>query len=174
MEKAEKKEIIQDIKSKLKLSKGLFLFEYHGLNVSDMTTLRRKFQTEKSELKIYKNTLLKKALQDSEVDKNFLSEFKGPIACVFGYGDIVPAAKVLTDFEKEEQFLKIKSGLLGIQKLSFNEIKQLAKLPSKDVLVAQLVGTFAAPLKALVTVLSAVPRDFVYVLKAMEQKKSNS
>ena len=172
MLKAEKEKIVKDIKEKFQSSKGLFLFEYHGLNVSDMTGLRRKFQQEGAEIKVYKNTLVKKALKDT-VDTEFLKTFRGPIACAFGYNDVIPTTKILTEFEKNEKPLNIKSGVLGVQRLSLQEIKQLAKLPSKDLLIAQLVGTFAAPLRALVTVLSAVPRDFVYVLKAIEQKKAN-
>ncbi len=167
MQRAKKETVVQEIQEKLSGSKGYFLFEYHGLNVADVTGLRRKLRERGGELKVYKNTLLKKALKGVEAD------LKGPLACAFAYTDVVPTAKTLVEFEKEEKPLTIKTGVLGDKVISLNEIKQLAKLPSRDVLLAQWVGAFSAPIRAWVNVLSAVPRNFVYALKAIEQSKIN-
>ncbi|OGP02308.1 MAG: 50S ribosomal protein L10 [Deltaproteobacteria bacterium GWA2_38_16] len=174
MNKVEKEQIVQEIKKKVSESKAVFLFEYHGLNVQDMTTLRTDLRRKNGELKVFKNTLVKKALQETPLKDLLEKDFKGPIACAFGYSDEVTVAKTLVDFKKEDASLNIKSAVLGSQKISLNEIKQLSKLPSKEIMLGQLLATVAAPVRGLVTVLSAVTRDFVYVLKAIEDKKGKA
>ena len=172
MNRSQKEQSVKEIQDKLLKTKGLFLFEYHGLSVEDLTGLRRQLKKGGGELKVYKNTLIRKALQGTTYEESLSKDFKGPIACAFGYEDVVPPAKTLVEFEKEEKKLNIRAGVLKDKKLSTPQILQLAKLPSREVLLGQLVGVLAAPMRAFVTVLSAVPRDFVYALKAIEQKKA--
>ncbi len=172
MPRPEKIETVNSIRTKIEKSKGLFLFEYHGLNVEDLSGLRRKVREEKGEIKVLKNSLVKKAISDTPLNSVLSNDFKGPIACAFGYEDVVAVAKVLVEFTKDDVPLKLRLGLLGDKKLSLSEVKQLAKLPSRIQLLSLLVGTLAAPLRGLVTVLSAVPRDLVYVVKAIEDKKN--
>ena len=174
MPRAEKEKEVQTIQEKFKKAQAVFLFEYHGLNVADMTGLRMKLREGEGELKVLKNTLVKKALEGSPLKETVGSDFKGPMACAFSYSDIVATAKVLVDFKKEDQSLKFKSGILKERKIEIQEIKALAKLPSREVLLAQLVGTLAAPISSFVSVLAAVPRKFLYALKAIEEKKGKS
>ncbi|OGQ18266.1 MAG: 50S ribosomal protein L10 [Deltaproteobacteria bacterium RIFCSPHIGHO2_02_FULL_40_11] len=171
----QKAKIIDDIREKINRSRGLIFFEYHGLNVEEVNTLRSKVREGNGEFKVYKNTLLKRALEGHPLKDELAGDLKGPMACVFSYGDIVPSAKVLSKFQnRKEEDLKLKSGVLISKKISSDEIKQIAKLPGREELLAKLVGTLAAPLQAFVTVLSAVPRDFVYALKAIQTKKEKS
>lgn len=174
MPRAEKEKAVQDIQEKFKKAQAVFLFEYHGLNVADMTGLRMKLREGQGELKVLKNTLVKKALEGSPLKEMIAVDFKGPIACAFGYSDAVATAKVLVDFKKEDQSLNFKSGVLKEQKIQVQEIKALAKLPSREVLLAHLVGTLAAPISSFVSVLAAVPRKFLYALRAIEEKKGKS
>ena len=174
IQRQDKEKVISQIKEKINLSQGFFIFEYHGLTVEDITGLRRKLKAGGGELKVFKNTLVKKALIGTETEKVIGTDFKGPLACAFGYKDVVAAAKVLIEFEKNEESLKLKAGVLKDKKLLLNDIKQLAKLPSREVLLGKLVGSLASPLRGWVNVLSAVPRNFVFVLKAIEQKKGKA
>lgn len=174
MLKLQKEQMVQDIKKKIQMSKGIFLFQYHGLSVEDITGLRRKIRQGGGELKIFKNTLVRLALKGTPVEKLLMEELKGPIAYTFSYEDVVSTAKALVEFEKEEKSLELNVAVLNDKKLSFNKIKQLAKLPPREVLLSQLMGTLVAPISALIRVLSAVPRDLIYVLKAIEQKKQNN
>ena len=174
MPRAEKEKAVQDIQEKFKKAQAVFLFEYHGLNVADMTGLRMKLREGQAELKVLKNTLVKKALEGSPLKEAISSDFKGPIACAFSYSDAVSTAKVLADFKKEDQSLNFKSGVLKERRIQVQEIKALAKLPSREVLLAHLVGTLAAPISSFVRVLAAVPRKFLYALKAVEEKKGKS
>ncbi|MBI3019114.1 MAG: 50S ribosomal protein L10 [Deltaproteobacteria bacterium] len=174
MPRVEKEKAVQDIQEKFKKAQAVFLFEYHGLNVTDMTGLRMKLREGQGELKVLKNTLVKKALEGSPLKETVASDFKGPIACAFSYADAVSTAKVLVDFKKEDQSLNFKSGVLKEKKIQVQEIKALAKLPSREVLLAHLVGTLAAPISSFVNVLAAVPRKFLYALRAVEEKKGKS
>lgn len=174
MPRAEKEKTVQDIQDKFKKSQAVFLFEYHGLNVADMTGLRMKLREGQGELKVLKNTLVKKALEGSPLKETVASDFKGPIACAFSYADAVATAKVLVGFKKEDQSLHFKSGVLNERKIQIQEIKALAKLPSREVLLAHLLGTLVAPISSFVIVLAAVPRKFLYALKAIEEKKEKA
>ena len=174
MSRVEKQKTVEDIQERFKKAQAVFLFEYHGLTVSDMTGLRMKLREGQGELKVLKNTLVKKALEGSPLKEALAAEFKGPVACAFSYSDVVNTAKILVDFKKEDQFLKFKSGVLKEKKIESQEIKALAKLPSREVLLAHLLGTLAAPISSFVSVLAAVPRKFLYVLKAVEEKKGKS
>lgn len=174
MARIEKEKAVQNIQEKFKKAEAVFLFEYHGLNVSDMTGLRMKLQNTQGELKVLKNTLVKKALEGSPLKEAIALDFKGPIACAFSYADAVATAKVLVDFKKEDQSLNLKSGVLKERKVQVQEIKALAKLPSREVLLAHLLGTLVAPISSFVSVLAAVPRKFLYVLKAVEEKKGKA
>lgn len=172
--RTQKERIVSEFQDKMKRAQGFLAFEYHGLTVADMTRLRRDVREKGGELKIFKNKLIKKALAGTAVENVLSGDFRGPLASVFGLKDIAAAAKVLVDFQKEEIPLKIRIGVLDNRKISINEIKELAKLPSREILLAKCVGTLTAPLQAFLNVLTAVPREFIYVLKAVErQKKEN-
>lgn len=171
--RVQKEKTVAEFRDKMKTALGFLAFEYHGLTVADMTRLRRDVRGKGGELKIFKNALIKKALMGTPVENELRDDFKGPLASVFGLTDIAAVAKVLVDFQKEEVPLKIRIGLLDNHKISINEIRELAKLPSREILLAKCVATLSAPLQAFLNVLTAVPREFIYLLKAVEEKKKN-
>ena len=169
--KVQKETIVSQFRDKLKSSQGFLVFEYHGLTVADMTRLRREVREKGGELKVFKNKLVKKALAGTQIEKVLSDDFKGPLASVFGLKDMAAAAKVIMGFEKGEAPLKIRTGILDNCKISINEIKELAKLPSREILLSKCVGTLAAPLQAFLNLLTAVSRELIYVLKAVEGQK---
>lgn len=171
--RVQKEKIIDEFQDKMKKAQGLLAFEYHGLTVADMTRLRRDVREKGGELKIFKNQLIKKALKGTSIEDVLSGDFKGPLASVFGLTDIAGVAKVLVDFKKEDVSLKIRIGLLDNHKISINEIQELAKLPSREILLAKCMATLTAPIQAFLNVLTAVPREFIWLLKAVEEKKKN-
>ncbi|MBI4041168.1 MAG: 50S ribosomal protein L10 [Deltaproteobacteria bacterium] len=170
--KSQKQTIVKDIQDKIKASRGFMFFEYHGLNVEELNGLRRKLKASQSEIKVYKNTLLKKALEKTEFKDLISNDLRGPVACAFGYQDISSVAKTLVEFKnRAENELVFKSGILEAKKISAQDIKKIATLPAREELLSKCVGTLAAPIQSLLGVLSAVPRDFIFTLNAVYQKK---
>jgi large subunit ribosomal protein L10 len=98
----------------------------------------------------------------------------GPTLVTFAYGDPAAAAKIMHKFAQDNEALKLKESLMGVKRIEASGIEELAKLPSKEVLVAKLLGTMNAPVQNFVGVLAAVPRSLVTVLSAIEKKKAGS
>jgi large subunit ribosomal protein L10 len=124
----------------------------------------------KCEYTVLKNTLSRIALKNAGLE-SFAENFNGPTALAIENGDPVAAAKVLIEFSKEHAKLKLKAGMLGDKVLSIQEIKSLASLPSKEVLIGRLLGTLNAPMTNTVNVLSATTRSLVYALDAIRKQK---
>ncbi|OGP07087.1 MAG: 50S ribosomal protein L10, partial [Deltaproteobacteria bacterium GWA2_42_85] len=122
------------------------------------------------EFKVVKNTLAKIAIKEAGAE-SLKDYFDGTTAVAMSYADPVAAAKILTQFAKDEPNLKIRVGLLGGKLLNLNEIKALSELPSREVLLGKLVGMLRAVPTNLVGVLSGVPRQLVYTLVAIQAKK---
>lgn len=170
MPNKEKETLVQDLTEKIKKNSGLVLTEYQGLTVAEISELRAKLRPVKCEYKVIKNTLSKLALKNAGIE-SFAAHFTGPTAVAIENGDPVSTAKVLLDFSKEHSKLKLKAGLLGDKLLSSEDLKALANLPSREVLLAKLLGTMQAPITGLVSVLSETTRNFVYVLEAIRKKQ---
>lgn len=168
----EKVAVVDEVKKKFTEADGAMLTEYRGLDVRSIAELRRALRDAGGEYKIYKNTLVRLAAQDVGLDIDDL--LTGPTAIAFvgekadgTAGDVAAVAKALKDFAKTNDALVIKGGLLDDQLLSAEDLKALAELPSRDVLLAQLAGAFQAPMAKFAGLLAAVPRDFAYGLQAL-------
>jgi len=170
MEKQLKKETIKNIKDKLSKSKVTILTDYNGLNVEQITKLRRKLRTIEAEYIIYKNTLMTIAAKENSITglENLLV---GPTAIVFGYKDPVMPAKILAEFIKENEKPQIKGGLLDGAAVDVKIITALAKLPSREVLLSRVVRGLQAPIYNLVCDLQGIIRKFVYAVNAVAEKK---
>ena len=155
-------------------TKGLIVFDYKGLNVERVTALRQQIRESGCEMKVAKNTLMKIATKDT-VFEPLHEQLIGQTAVTFIDGDPAMVAKVITKFVKDnpEATLAIKAGMLEKMLLSEKDIEQLGNLPGREVLLGQLLGTFAAPLTGFVTVLSDIPRKFLRALTAIKDTKSN-
>ena len=166
----EKKRITDDLQRRLEKSAIVILTDYKGLDVSAMNTLRRKLREANAEYQVAKNSLLVRASEGNDVSL-IKEQFKGPSAIALSYDDPVAPAKVLTDFVKENKNFKIKVGVLNGKVVDFEGIKALSSLPSREVLLAQVLSTMNAVPTSLVTALSDVPRRLLNVLQAINEQK---
>ncbi len=172
MTRAQKAEEIAHLSSCLGKAKAAFLVDFTGMNVEQVTRLRKFLSPIQSQMRVVRNTLVKRALKDhSELEACLADHFVGPRAVVFAYEDVSASAKQLTEFSKEVQALVIKAGAVGGKGLNEAQIKHLAQLPSKEELQAKLLGTLQAPMANFVRVLHAVPSGFVRLLSAYKDSK---
>ncbi|RUM28986.1 MAG: 50S ribosomal protein L10 [Aquifex sp.] len=171
-----KQELVNSYKEKLQKSNGfVILFNFQGIDAYPLTLLRLDIKDLKGEIVVVKNTLLYRAFSDT-VLSDHRELFIGPTAVLFAYEDPVAVTKKLVDFLKEtfdkEWESRIKGGLLDYKYISPEQIKELAELPSKEELIAKLLGVLKAPVTQLAMTLKAVPQKLVLVLKAIEEEKS--
>ena len=169
-----KDKIVQEIREKVSRSQIGILTDYKGLKVEEMTRLRRQLQEASAELKVVKNTLLRRAAADDSPIGPLLSNFTGPNALTLGYADPVALAKIMTKFAQEKPQLEIKAAVLSGQLLSAKDLEALSKLPAREVLLAQFLGLLNGVPTALVTVLAGVIRNLLNVLVAYRDKKTES
>ncbi len=171
MNKENKQQVVVELHDKLQRAKAVFLADFRGMNVEKATELRNELRKAAVEYKVVKNTLLDLASRDT--DKESLQpHFAGPTAIALSYDDPVAAAKVLSRFAKEQQAtFKLKAGVLTGKPITVADIQALADLPSREVLLAKLLGTLQAPTANFVGVLAAVPGSFVRALNAIKNQK---
>lgn len=173
MARPEKVQAVQEIAEKLKQSQGVVLVDYRGLNVKAMTELRAKLREAGVELKVVKNTLTSRAAQAIELE-GLDPYLEGPTAAAFGFDDPVAAAKVLSDFAKSHEALQLKAGVLNGKVIDADEVAALAKLPSREQLVSQVLRGLQSPIAGLVNVLNGPIRNLAYVLEAIRKEKESA
>jgi large subunit ribosomal protein L10 len=173
MLKIEKEKTVGELKEKFSLAKGLFLTDFRGLNVGQMTDLRRNLKEIKAEFRIAKNTLIRLAAKESKFE-GVLDYLKGSTGLVFCFEDPVGPAKVLYEIHKKVEKPKIKIIWMEGRLLEENQLRSLAALPSKDVILTQIVFGLNAPLANLVGTLQGVMRNFVGVLDAIRESRSKA
>ncbi|MBN1621474.1 MAG: 50S ribosomal protein L10 [Endomicrobiales bacterium] len=161
---------VQELTDKFKNNKALVLTEYHGLTVSEISELKSKLRSHNCDYKVVKNTLTRRALKDLGLEE-FSKHFSGPVAVAFEKGDPVDATKVLVDFSKEHNNLKLKAGMLGDKIISLQEIKSIASLPKREVLLAHILGTMQAPISGFANVLAGVIRNLLNVMNEIKKQK---
>lgn len=166
-----KKEILQDLIEKLKESKGVVLTDYKGMNVSQISSLRNELKEKNVEFKVFKNTLMEKASEELNV-KDLTKDLIGCTAIAFCSDDGVTPARLLKEYFKKNKIdLKIKSGLIDGRVFSPEKIMEIASLPSKDVLIAQMINGVKSPLYSLVFVLQGPLKGLIYTLEAVRKQK---
>jgi large subunit ribosomal protein L10 len=171
LSKDSKKEILQDLIAKLKESKGVVLTDYQGMNVSQISSLRNELKEKKVEFKIVKNTLMEKASEELNVE-DLTKDLIGCTAMAFCSDDGVAPARLLKEYFKKNKIdLKIKSGLIDGKVFSPEKIMEIASLPSKDVLIAQMINGVKSPLYSLVFILQGPLRGLIYTLEAVRKQK---
>lgn len=168
-----KQEKVGELKEKLTNSSGFILTDHRGLTVKEITELRRRLRETNTEYHIIKNTLLQRALEESKLE-SLRDSLQGPTAVVFGSDPNLAAAKVLLDFSKEFEKPAIKAGVIASNVLTVEEVKAVANLPSREVLVARVIGGLQAPLSGLVNCLAGLIRGLITVLKAVSEKVEES
>ncbi|HHX73587.1 MAG TPA: 50S ribosomal protein L10 [Firmicutes bacterium] len=166
-----KEKIVAEVKEDLGRAKAAIVTDYRGLNVEQITSLRRALRAEKVKYAVVKNTLAKRAAHDLGVT-GLDTYLEGPTAIAYGFEDPVAPAKILTKFAKEFESLKLKGGLLEGAPMDIAMIKTLADLPSREVLLAKVAGAFAAPMTGFAGAAQALLRKFVGTLDAVREKKA--
>jgi large subunit ribosomal protein L10 len=168
----QKEKIINEIRDQMQDSHLVILSTFTGLNVEKTTKLRKSLRGVESNYRVVKNTLINKAVKDTELEslENF---FTGSSAVIFAKGDPSRPCKVLKDFKKEHKELEIKGGMLEGRVLFKKDIEGLADLPSREVLLAKFLFLLKAPHQKMVNVLMGVPQKLVQVLQAIKQKKES-
>jgi large subunit ribosomal protein L10 len=161
---------IDEVKTRIAASTTAVVTEYRGLTVAQISTLRRQLRTLGADYKVFKNTLVRRAIAGTDVEA--LSEFLvGPTAIAFVDGDVSAVAKALRDFARETPKLIVKGGVVAGKPLTKADLSALADLPSRDVLLAQIAGLLASPLRTMAGLLKAVPQNFAYGLSALIESK---
>lgn len=168
----QKKAVVAEVSEQFKDAQAAILAEYRGLTVAQMTELRKKARQSQVYLRVVKNTLAERAVQGStfEVLKD---KFSGPLALAISK-DPVAVAKLLSDFAKDNDKLQIRVGAMSGKLMALDQVQALAKLPSREQLLATLVGTMQAPIAKFVRTLNEVPSKFVRTLAAVRDAKGAS
>jgi large subunit ribosomal protein L10 len=168
--RAEKVAAVAEVRERLERTDAAILTEYRGLKVSDLAVLRRALRVAGAEYKIYKNTLVRRAT--ATADRTAMDPFlEGPTAIAFVEGDVAAAAKVLREFARTHPALVVKGSLIGSDLLDARSTTALADLPSREVLLAQIAGALAAPLRQFAGLLKALPQNLAYGISALIDQK---
>jgi len=168
----EKVAVVEEVKGRFSAASAALLTEYRGLNVAAISQLRRALREAGGEYKIYKNSLVRFATRDLGLEIDDL--LTGPTAIAFVHGDAAAVAKALRDNARTNPALVLKGGLLGTKSLGADEVRALADLPSRDVLLGHVAGAMAAPLQQFAGLLQALPRNLAYGLKALIDERGGA
>lgn len=171
--KKAKEKMLEEVTAELKKAELVIISDYRGLNVKAINDLRGKLRNEQCRYKITKNTMNRLACRQAGVE-SLEPLFEGPTAIAYSSADPVAAAKVFNEFAKENEALVVKGGLLSGQVLDAAGVKALGDIPPREVLLAQVVGGFQAPIAGLAGVLSGTLRSLVYAVDAVRQHKESA
>lgn len=164
--KDQKKEIIGELKEKFSRQKAIVFSDYTGLTVNEAQELREKLREQGIDYKVAKKTLIDLALKEAGLDMS-TKDLSGQLSVAMGYEDEVMPAKILYEFSKSNENLKILAGLVSGEQMDSDKVIQLAKLPSKPELLGKVVGSISSPMSGLLNALHGNMRKLVYILKGI-------
>lgn len=160
-----------DVVKYLDKSSALFLAQYQGMTVEELTELRRALKAANAEFRVVKNTIAKKAIEGRK-EAVIASDLKNQTGIVFVFGDVAAAAKAFNDASKKNEKLKPVAGYMESEKITTKQIEALASLPSREVLIAKILGSLVAPHRGMLGVVQGVPRALVSVLNQIKETKT--
>lgn len=171
-ERAKKEQIVAEIVEHIQGSEGIVIVDYRGLNVKQLTELRSQYREANVTYKVYKNTLVKIAFDQTgiEIDPEILT---GPNAFAFGHEDPVAVSKITNNFAKTNENLEIKAGVVSGNVVGAEEVVALSKLPSELELRGMVVNVLNAPIQKLAGTTSAILSSLVYAVNAIKEKKES-
>jgi len=173
MARLEKEAKVSEVQQKFTMAKSVILADYRGLNVMEVTELRKKLREAGVEYRVVKNTLTSRAAKAANID-GLDQLLSGPTALAFGIEDVVVPAKILAEFAKDHKKLELKGGVLEGKVIDLAAVNELANLPSREALLGQLAGMLQAPIRGLVTVLSGPLRNLTYAVEAVRKQKAEA
>ncbi len=172
MNKEQKEKEVAVLKDKLTRAKHLIIADLSGINVADVSVLRRKLKEGNSEIRVSKNTLLRLAVKDTDLQE-LQEHFEGPTSVIYGYDDpSVPAGIIYESIKKTEK-PKFKSYFYDGAQYGFDFLKRIAQLPSRDVVIAILISTVEGPITHFVSLLEAATREFIGTIDALAESKNS-
>ncbi len=173
MPTAQKAETVENLRERMQAASAIYVVDFQGINVENLTKLRRQFREIDSEFQVVKNTLTRIAA--CAIGKDELTQYlTGPTAIIVCNKEIIGPAKVLNDYVKQKAVkMKIKCGLVEGQLISAQEVKLVANIPPRDQLLTLLLRAFQSPVSGFAMVLSGVLRNLVGVLDSIAKEKSN-
>ncbi len=166
-----KKQVVEDIKQKIQNSKSVVFVKFSGLSVAEDTELRREFRKNNVDYKVLKNTLIRRAFNDLGI-KDFDDDLNGPTSVAFGTDEIGASKVIVEATKKYEDKVSVKSAFVEGAKIDQKGVVALASMPSKEELIAKMLGSLQSPIQKFVGVLSAMPRSLVIALNAVAEKKA--
>ena len=174
MNKNEKADLVQTLTAQLNESPNVYLTDFTGISVNRFNELRRRFRAQGARFVVAKNTLVRRAFQELSVE-GLDDALAGPTGLVFAGADPVAAAKVLAEFQKEDEDRPaVKAGLVDGRTVGPDQVKRLAALPTRDELMGQLAGAFQAPMAAFAGALDSMLYQFVGVLEALRAQREDA
>lgn len=166
----QKAQIVEELKDRFSKASSAILVDYKGLNVQEATELRNNFRQANVDYKVYKNTLTEIAAKEIGIEE-IIPFLEGPTAIAFSDDDPVSPAKILTEAIKKYKKMEFKVGVVDGKVIDVDGIKDLAELPSREELIAKMLGSMNAPITNLVGVLSGPARALVYALNTIKDEK---
>ena len=175
MDRAHKESLVADLRKRIDRAPVLYLTDFTGLSVKDMTQLRRALKASGAEYLVIKNRLAKRVFAESDDLPDITESLTGPTGFVFGYEDVVGAAKAVSDFAKDhDKKPTFKLGLMDQQILQPEQINKMAMLPSRELLLAQLAGALEAPMAQLAAALEAKVQEMAGLLDALKEERAQA
>jgi len=171
MNRQQKEVVVKQLKDNFSDSQALFVVDYRGLSVTQLQGLRKELREKGGSLKVAKIRLMKRAAADQDTAEALIPYLKDQLALVFSKEEAPAIAKVLYDFSQDNEKLKLIAGTLDSELLLQEQIKAIAKLPSRDVLLARVLGSLEAPTAQLILGLNAPMAELITVLQKMSEKK---
>ena len=170
MNKIGKAGTVEALKAAIAAQRGAVVAEYRGLKVSEITALRKKLRAIDAEVRVVKNTLIRRAAEGTPFGE-LSAYFTGPTAVAFSHGDPVAMAKVMKEFAAASPKVTLRAGFVEGRVLTPKDVEILASIPSRGILLSRLVGALASPITRLALAFSGPPRKLVYVLESIRKQK---
>ena len=170
MPRPEKVQLVAEVTEQFRAAGSVYVTDYAGLTVGDMTELRKQLRAAGVKYRVVKNTLLRRAASDAGLD-DLADHFRGPTAVAFGPADPVSAAKIFSEFASRLEKPKVRRFVVDKHPFAPVDLRALASLPSREVLLGQVVGAVEGPIAGLIGTLDAIVRELVSTVDAVAEKK---